>query len=257
MNNKKDVDIFAEYMERIRNAPEQEIISEIGFIKWSFKIFHGNYIELIKLLKVIEDRPESIKLWDVKKRRELYRVFEEIGRLLFNYLAAALMLIDHTRRHVDKMYKDAKYSAFKEEYKKEVRERFEDNDNHQIAKGLRNYIQHRKLPTIGSRIIYTPETGLNKIFRIPMDSLLEWDGWSHLARKKLRAMGENFRISKFVEEYFHQVETFYKWLGERQVEMHREDIERLNRIKQEAKKALMDAGIITEKELQEYIQQFD
>jgi hypothetical protein len=257
MNNKKDVDIVAVYMERIRNAPEREIISGIGFIRWSFKIFHGNYIELIKLLKVIEDRPESIKLWDVKKRRELYRVFEEIGRLFFNYLAAAFMLIDHTRRHVAKVYKDAKYSAFKEEYKREVRERFGDNDNHQIAKGLRNYIQHRNLPTVGSKIIYTPETGLNKTLRIPMDSLLEWDGWSHLARKKLRAMGESFKISKFVEEYFHQVETFYKWLWERQVEMHKEDIERLNMIKQEAKKALMDAGIITEKELQEYIQQFD
>jgi hypothetical protein len=252
MSKKKVLDVFGEYMERIRSAPEQEIIRKIESIKWSFKIFHGNYIELIKPLRVLEDRPESIKLWDVKKRRELYRVFEEIGRLLFNYLAAAFMLIDHTRRYVDKMYEDAKYSAFKEEYEKEVRERFANNDNHQIAKGLRNYIQHRNLPAVGSKIIYTPETGLNKTFGISIDSLLEWDGWSPLARKKLRAMGESFKIRAFVEEYFGDVEAFHKWLWKRQVEMHGEDIERLNKIKDEARKFAKEAGIITEKEFKEW-----
>ena len=162
------------------------------------------------------------------------------------------MLRDHTRRYVAKMYEDAKYSAFKEEYEKKVKECFTDNDNHHIANGLRNYIQHRNLPAVGSEIIYTPETGLKKILRIPTDSLLEWDKWSGLAREKLRAMGESFKMRAFVEEYFGDVEAFHKWLWKRQVEMHGEDIERLNKIKDEARRFAKEAGIITEKEFKEW-----
>jgi hypothetical protein len=257
MDNKKAVDIFAENMRRITDAPEQKIVREIDSVRWSFKIFHGNYLEMIKPLRMLEDRAEAIELWDIKKQKELYRVFEEVGRLLFNYLAAASMLIDHTRRYVNGMYGDAKYRTFKEEYRKAVKDHFEDSDNHQIAKGLRNYIQHRNLPAIGSSIIYTQGRDLSKTFRISTDSLLEWDGWSSLAKEKLGTMGKTFNIRKFVEEYFHQVEDFHKWLWERQVEVHREDIERLNKVKEEAMKTLMEAGIITEKELKEYHQQFD
>jgi hypothetical protein len=252
MDKKDKLDMFGEYAERIRTAPEQKIIRQIDSIRWSFRIFYGNHIELTRLLKVLEDKPESIKLWDVKKRGELDKVFEEIGRLLFNYLAAAFMLIDHTRRYVDKMHGEAKHSAFKAKYKKEVRERFTDSENHQIAKGLRNYIQHRNLPAVGSRLIYTQEAGLSKTFGIPIDSLLAWDGWSPLARKKLGAMGKSFKIRAFVEEYFGDVEAFHKWLWKKQVEMYGEDIERLNKLKDEARKFAKDAGIITEEEFKEW-----
>ena len=232
--NKIDFDVLKKYTERIENSPTQKILKEINSIKWSFKIFHGNYNELIKPLKILEDEPKAMKLWDAKKKKELYRVFEEIGRLLFNYLAAAFMLKDHTRRYVDRMYKGEKYSMFKK------------------AQGLRNYIQHRNLPTVGSVISYNPKSGLNKMFRIPMESLLAWDGWSPLAEEKLRAMGENFHISRFVEEYFHQVEAFHKWLWDRQVELHREDIEQLNRLKKEAREAFIEAVIGTEEEFKEH-----
>lgn len=249
--NNKGVDIFREYMDKIQNAPEQKIISEIDSIRWSFKIFHGNYIELIKPLKILEDSPESIKLWDVKRKKDLYRVFEEIGRLLFNYLAGASMLIDHTRRYVDRLPEDKKYNEFRAEYEKEKSGRFENNDIHLIAKGLRNYIQHRNLPAVGSQIVYTPETGLNKAFRVSVESLLEWDGWNHLAKKKLKSMGNSFKLREFVEDYFSQIESFHKWLWEKQVELHREEVERLNKLKQEAKSAFKKAGIITDEELKE------
>ncbi len=68
--NKKEVNVLREYMDRIENAPEQRIIREIDSIKWSFKIFGGNYSELIKPLKILENSPKAIKLWDVKKRKD-------------------------------------------------------------------------------------------------------------------------------------------------------------------------------------------
>jgi hypothetical protein len=246
-----NIDSLKQYLGKIQNAPEQNIIREIDSLKWSLKIFVGNYDELIKPLKLLEDRPETVELWDVKRKQDLYGVFEEIGRLLFNYLAAASMLIDHTKRCIKKLYVDEKYMEFKRECEKEIKERLTDSDTHQIAKGLRNYIQHRKLPAIGSQITYTPETGLNKAFRISSQSLLEWDGWSATARRKLQAMEESFLLREFVEDYFNQVNAFYKWLGGKQAELHREDIERLNKLKEEARLAFKDAGITTENKLKE------
>ncbi|MEQ4487476.1 MAG: hypothetical protein AAC993_01400 [Dehalococcoides mccartyi] len=245
-----NVDILKQYLDKIQSAPEQSVIREIDSLKWSFKIFAGNYVELIKLLKFLEDRPESTKLWDVKRKQDLYRMFEEIGRLLFNYLAAASMLIDHTRRCIKKLYRDQKYLEFSNEYEKE-KNRLADSDTHQIAQGLRNYIQHRNLPAIGSKITYTPETGLNKAFRILSQSLLEWDKWSPAARRKLQSMGESFPLRDFVEDYFNQVDAFYKWLGGKQTELHRVDVERLNGLKEDAKLAFKQAGMITERELKE------
>lgn len=246
-----DADILKQYIDRIQNAPEQEIIRAIDSIKWSFKIFRGNYDELIKPLTLLEDKPEAIKLWDVKRKEDLYRVFEEAGRLLFNLLAAAFMLIDHTRRCIDKLYAEKKYEEFNKEYEKEIRERFADNDIHQIAKGLRNYIQHRNLPAVGSEITYTPETGLKKAFMISTESLLEWDGWNPIARKKLQTMGKSFPLRMFVEDYFSQVASFHQWLWGKQVELHKEDVERLNKLKKEARLAFKNAGMITENELKE------
>jgi hypothetical protein len=246
-----DGDILKQYIDKIQKAPEQEIIREIDSLKWSFRIFHGNYHELIIPLKLIEDRPEAIRLWDVKRKKDLYNVFEEIGRLLFNYLSAASMLIDHTRRHIDKLYKAEKYAEFKKEYEKESNNNFANNDIHQIAKGLRNYIQHRNLPAVGSQITYTQETGLNKAFTISTESLLKWDKWSTSARKKLETMGKSFQLRKFVEDYFSQVESFYEWLWVKQVELHQEDVEQLNKLKAEARIAFKNAGIITEDELRE------
>jgi hypothetical protein len=244
-----NVEIFKYYTDKIKNSPEQKIIQEIDSLRWSFGIFHGNYDQLVKLLTLIEDKPQTIALWDVKKKKELHILFVEVGRLLFNYLASAFMLIDHTRRYVDSMYSNSKYSGFKKDYEKEISQRFSNNDNHQIAQGLRNYIQHRKLPSVGSRITYTQETGINKAFMVSIPSLLEWDGWSKQAREKLVSAGNSLQLRDFVQQYFKQVESFHKWLWGKQVELHKDDVDRLNQLIEEARTAFKNAGMLTEDEL--------
>jgi len=246
------VDVFNYYTDKIRNAPEQKIIQEIDSLRWSFGIFHGNYGQLVKLLTLLEDKPQTIALWDVKKRNELHIIFKEVERLLFNYLAATFMLIDHARRYVDRMYSTSKHVDFKQEYKKEIAQRFANNDNHQIAQGLRNYIQHRKLPSVGSTITYTQETGLNKAFMVSIPSLLEWDGWSNKAREKLSSKGDTLRLSDFVQQYFQQVESFHKWLWVKQVELHQEDVDRLNQLIREARAAFKNAGLLSDDQLKEF-----
>jgi hypothetical protein len=245
-------ELFKNYMDRIRHAPEQRILQEIDYLRWSFGIFHRNNNQLINLLMSLEDKPESIALWDVNKKIDLNLVFEEIGRLLFNYLASAFMLIDHTRRYIEQTYESDKYTNFNKEYEIEKTQRFVNNVNHQIAQGLRNYMQHRKLPSVGSVITYTPSMGLKKAFTVSPTSLLEWDGWSKIAREKLESSGDTFQLRDFVQQYFQQVESFHKWLWSKQVELHQEDVDRLNQLIREARIEFKKNGLLNDDELKEF-----
>jgi len=247
-----NVEIVKYYTDKIRNAPEQKIVQEIATLRWSFRIFYGNYKELLNFLTLLEDKPQTIALWDVEKRKDLLAVFREIGRLLFNYLASAFMLIDHTRRYVDRMYSNNTYSAFKTDCEKAIDQRFANNDNHHIAQGLRNYIQHRKLPSVGSTIHYTPKNGLNKAFNVSIPSLLEWDGWSTKAREILTAKGNTLPLRDFIQQYFQQVESFHKWLWTNQVKLHKEDFDRFNQLKREARTAFKNAELLSADELKEF-----
>lgn len=247
--NKKSFELLEARMEAIRNSPEQALMHELDSMKWSFKIVHGNYSDLMRPVELLEEKPEAIKLWAVENREELHRMYEEIGRLLFNFLAAVMMLVDHTRRRVRKLYTEAKYSEFRREYDEETGKRFKDSANHQLAQGLRNYIQHRNLPAIGSLITWDRDSDLKKMFRISTESLLEWNEWKPLARAKLKSLGEHFPLRQFVEDYFKEVEAFQKWLRNRQVDLHKEDVERLNKMKAEAREAFKKAGFLTDNEL--------
>jgi hypothetical protein len=237
-----------DFFDKISKAPEQKILQEIDSIRWSFEIFYGNYQQLANMLGLLEDKPETISLWDEKKRKELHAVFSELGRLVFNYLSASSMLIDHTRRYVND-HSGPKYLDFKRDYDEEIKKRFIDNETHHLAKGLRNYIQHRTLPGVGGTLSYTRQTGLNKSFGIPVSSLLQWDKWSEIARAKLERCGDSFSIREFTDEYFHQIQSFHKWLWNKQVEIHQVDIDRLNKLKSEAREAFISAGLISQEDL--------
>jgi len=240
------------YIDKIRNAPEQKIVQEIASLKSSFLIFHGNYKELLRFLTVLEDKPQTIALWAVEKREDLLTVFRETGRLLFNYLASAFMLIDHTRRYVDDMYSHNKYSAFKMDYEKEIRHRFADNDNHHIAQGLRNYMQHRKLPSVGSTVHYSPKEGPDKAFNLSIPSLLEWHDWTARERQILTARGNTLPLRDFIQQYFQQVHSFHQWLRTNQVKLHKEDFDRFNQLKREAREALQNEGLLSADQLKEF-----
>jgi len=168
---------------------------------------------------------------------------EEIGRLLHNYLASAMSLVDHARRHTKKLYCNDRFFKFFEECDQEIDKRFDNSANHQLAQGLRNYTQHRTLPVVVSVISWSRDEGLNRTFKVASESLLEWKKWKPLARKKLRQLKDGLPIRQFAEEYYAEVESFYQWLWTKQAEIHKQDIDRLNEIKRRARLAFEEAGL--------------
>lgn len=225
------------------NSPEQALVIEIDSVRWSFRMFHGNFYDLVNPLKILEETPEAMKLWDVKNRQKLHRTFEEIARLLHNFLASSMSLVDHTRRHVIKLYSNTPHESFLADYKSEVTKHFVENANHQIAQGLRNYTQHRSLPFVGSVISYTREAGLKRVFMVSSRHLLEWDGWKPKAKAKIEQMKDGLHIRKFATEYHDDVQSFAKWLWNKQMEIHKDDIDRLNKLKGQARLAFQQAGL--------------
>ena len=146
----------------------------------------------------------------------------------------------------------SKYSEFKHQYNNEISERFSNNENHKIAKKLRQIFLHRKLPSVFSTFAYTRETGIDIAFVLSIPSLLEWNGWNAKERKILKNMGDTFRLGSFVHQYFLQVESFHKWLWAEQEKLHYDDLERLNNLKREANLAFKKAGLIKNEMLNEF-----
>ncbi len=227
-------------LDEIAKSPEQALIQELESIRWSFKMVQGNFCDLIQPIELLEEKPEGIKLWSRENKQKLHRLFEEIARLLHNFLASNMSFVDHTRAHINKLYSGKKYAQFLEQYQIEISSRFSNNANHQIAQGLRNYVQHRNLPFVGSTISWNREKGESRSFHILIEQLLEWHGWVDypLAKAKLQQMGKFLEIRPFIEEYFSQVSSFYQWLVDKQMEMHKLEISKLKLMEKRAKQAL-------------------
>lgn len=236
-------DSFAKILllhKEVRNSKEYKVIKEIRENEISFRLFLRNYRELKRLLDITEDLHTAIKLGDKEKRNVHNIIMEEITFLLHNYVASAMSLVDNTRRHNQRIYEE-KYPTIFKEIQEEIDKRFANNETHQIIQGLRNYTLHRKLPVVG-RVMYAYENASNfeAKYSISTDSLLEWDEWKPLAKKKLNelknlSIEERFighlkrdiSISQLVTDHHKEVVSFYEWLGNKQKEWHKEDEQKL------------------------------
>lgn len=58
----KDFESLMALVDSITSSAEQAVIREIDSIQWSFKVFRGNLLDLVRPLKILEEQPEAIKL---------------------------------------------------------------------------------------------------------------------------------------------------------------------------------------------------
>ena len=102
---------------------------------------------------------------------------------------------------------------------------------------------HRKLPIIGRAISYNAfnrEPELKAYYYINTESLLEWDGWKSLAKKKLKELknlsfvdrfiehkSPNISITQLITDHRKDVVSFYKWLVKKRKEWHIDDIQKV------------------------------
>ncbi len=143
--------------------------------------------------------------------------------------------MDHFRRHRSRLDRSI---TFDDEIQREVDRRFVDDADHNIAQGLRTFALHVGVVPIMTTFTLTRKGAgfdTNTEFTIPIESALSWDGWNETARDSLKQMGEGLHIRTFVERYFTKVEDFYMRLWERQAELHNDEIEATNVLRDNAK----------------------
>jgi hypothetical protein len=200
----------------------------------SLEVFTRNYRELDAAIVAHLPQPTSIQSIAAFSQDHAVRNEQqvEITRLLHNFVAAALTLIDTTRVFYRQEYESnglmADYEATKDRF-------FAKDGPSHLVKGLRQFTQHVQLPLITSHLHLSVEPpGFAAEVRLKCQTLLRHkDCWSGVAKEYLRSQGETFDVRRLIAEYHQRITDFYNWFAGRQREIHAEEMEYLNRVRQE------------------------
>ena len=221
----------------IIESPEWRISVELEELDAAFRLHYTNYGDLKRLTaEIVADNNEAIdrikQLWSADNRGELEKVWEEAGRLLHNYLASAYTLMEHTRRHNERLYAD---SPFEHEYEKEKEDQLTNCPVVRFVTDLRVYNQHHRLPLVGGELSVDvdklPESRVirSRVCLDVKDLLARHRKWSRHSREYLASAGNWLPVDELAEEYMRVISPFYSWLRSREREIHKNALRRHKR----------------------------
>lgn len=196
--------------EELKELEVAELLSRYNQVRSTRHIFVGNYLDLQKFISECEQAWLSIPVRDPVTRYspEINRRLSDASRLLYNFLAVAMSLKDHTNRVVDLVFTEALYEV----YEKQVKLTFTDAPLARFVQELRNYSLHRKLPLAGSQTTIQNHRPAFTTLILNKEQLLEWKGWSGIGKRFLKTQDEVVPIRPFVEDYCNKVKAFHRWL---------------------------------------------
>lgn len=232
----KNINEFLKLSKQLENSLGLKIINKIRTLNISYYIFMGNYKELKKALKTFEDPKIAIKLWTIENRDKLDAFHKEVIRLFHNYLASAKSLVEHTRIFAREMYFN---TEFWDEYCKKISQQFDNSPLSHFIHDLRNYILHKGLPVTSTTLQFDKSGVFNNSILLSVDELRDWDKWSEKGKKYLNKLDKNIKMDKIINDYGFLVIEFYKWFGQRQDELHKEEFEKVDSL-QQMMKILLD-----------------
>jgi len=87
------------------NATEgHRIRLKIKALNTTYRVFVGNFHDLVKALNYFGNLENSMALWAEDNRDKLDEFMAEVGRYFHNFLAGAKTFVDHTRVFKNDMY---------------------------------------------------------------------------------------------------------------------------------------------------------
>ena len=170
-------------MNELRNMPEHELYLQLQGLNISIYTFDKNYSDLHNLINFLASDPKAEPLFWLKNRDKLMLVMRDVIRLIHNYVAASVSLIDHTRRLYDKLYTGTGKFI---DYQSRIKSEFAQDPLAQFVKCLRKYCQHYKAPELDVTTSWSGEDGgYSRTVNLMKDDLMTFDGWLAPARKYL------------------------------------------------------------------------
>lgn len=177
-------------------------------IEVSFNTFRRNFAELDQLLQ--KHSTLDPRFHGVLNREKLQTDFMEIIRLLHNYCASVMSLVDHTRRVAREILPADKLSV----HQTEINVRFKQNSIHCFLQDLRNYLLHHSNAPIAYVVRYEQIEGPSAGIELPKKSLLEWTGWKKSSRDFILQHDGGIVLDSVVSKYTSNVEEFLQWLDD-------------------------------------------
>jgi len=219
------------------NMPEFKLTQKIKNLDNSLDIFKGNYAELRKLLTTKYNMPEAISLCDVKNIHLIYARQREVGRLLHNFVAAAKLQVDNTRRIYEKLYKKEEQFT---ECKAELKNRFASNPLVQFIHCLRNYCLKYESPPVFSTMSLELEPSGGEIrLKLNKSKLEQYSKWTSYANNFLSKQRGSIDLLEVVDEYYSSVMNFHDWFGLHMKAIHTEEIAKVDAKRKEIAKLVI------------------
>lgn len=211
-------------MDELGKMPEYALCTQLQGFSVSIYTFDKNFRDLVKLLKFLANDPRAEPLFWLRNRDQLMLAMRDIIRLTHNFVAAALSLIDHTRRLHKKLYADTGQFP---DYQSRFSSEFAHDPLSQFVKCLRQYCQHYKAPNLDVTTSWKQgDEKPTRTFNLLRADLESFDGWSATARKYLDAVAEKVDVLEVATEYREKVMAFYEWFQSRQEEIHADELRR-------------------------------
>lgn len=210
--------------------PEWKRVRRVLHFDMSVRLFERNAAELLAALDALTRDPRTFHLVQVSDRAALDAVLEQVVYLLHNFVAAALTLVDHTRVLHQDLYADSELFP---DYQDEVSKRFATVPLIQFVKCLRQFAQHVRLPHVSFNVsIERGAAPVRKILLAKAD-LMESSLWSAQAKKYLATAADLIDLEEVVRGYGDAVRDFYSWMKQRQTEIHKQDLEAVEKKQKE------------------------
>lgn len=220
--------------DEIEAHPGTRARREWDAIRYIHVIMLGNEHELLSLIDAIEANHDDLALVMIsnvgplanREAREF--LYQQLVRLVHNYLAATTTFVDHTRNLMSQYSGTPTHS----EYLRRVEE-VKATALSPFVKQLRNYLLHYRLPRIGVSFSVDNEAGTETIkVYLDRDAALEWTDWQPAARSWLQGQPERQIPLRIVIDGYRALldEKIYTWLYEQFTVLHAADVAAVNKL---------------------------
>ncbi len=202
-------------------------------IFYSFYIFEGNYIDFQRTLEVYGETANSNEfLFDGEKQINLHiGGGREIARLIHNYSAAWLSLVDHSRRVNEKLKENSldEIQIFAAEYEDRLSTQLKDTFENIFVKDLRRYVQHKKVPVpilqfkmvrIDNLLSEIGKPVFEGGFSFEFNSQdIEDFNWNSNVKEYIKN-NRTIPIGEIIDKHFSVMKDFYLWIQFRDHQLH-------------------------------------
>jgi hypothetical protein len=184
-------------------------------------VFNRNSEELIRLIEEGQ-KPENLeRFWSILNRKNLDIYQDELIRLIHNFVAAAVSLIDHARVFFPQEY--VARGEFRE-YSDEIDRRFKSHPLSTFIVCLRQFALHYQTPIISNDLNFQLNKPFSHNVNLSKSDLLSFSSWKPSAKLYLESCEEKISLLNIARDYSVYINDFYKWAYQKLEEIHADDI---------------------------------